>query len=328
MLSGKNAYFQQVRTVFRTRKSSCSREVSRKILYKPGTVASELNLSTNDLSGIALFRHMEPADLEELKKRFYPAVTVGGVLFETGQEARSFYLLTKGEVVLYLDGEETHRLKPLVLIGELGALTGRKRNSKALCSRDTEVWAIDVGDLHGLFKSNIGFTLQFQQNLMGIVADKVARDQTRLEDMRKNLIRTQKLMKALRDYIEESPDTKISERIHGELTEAIARNRRVNYRVNPPPAMGAYFRSDSGADHLVLEISRTHLSLRWLGDLPSPSDNVSGVVTLAGPEIVVSGNVLRTVNNRVDIEMDELYENYSVELEGYLTRLQMLDFLV
>jgi len=42
----------------------------------------------------------------------------------------------------------------------------------------------------------------------------------------------------------------------------------------------------------------------------------------------MTGVVLRVVEGRVDIELDLMVDEYVNILEGYLTRVQMLDFLV
>ena len=49
---------------------------------------------------------------------------------------------------------------------------------------------------------------------------------------------------------------------------------------------------------------------------------------LSGPEIPVSGKVLRTIGPLIDVELDLLFEDYGAILDGYLTRVQMLDFMV
>ena len=53
------------------------------------------------------------------------------LLFRQGDRAEAFYLLTGGAVTLQEAGGESFVLHPLSIIGELGALTGRLRNSTA-----------------------------------------------------------------------------------------------------------------------------------------------------------------------------------------------------
>ena len=61
---------------------------------------------------------------------------------------------------------------------------------------------------------------------------------------------------------------------------------------------------------------------------PVAGQRFSGVLQLSGPEIPISGRVLRVLDGRVDLELDLLLDEYSAALESYLTRVQMLDYLV
>jgi len=101
---------------------------------------------------------------------------------------------------------------------------------------------------------------------LSVVADKVHRDQTRMADMRQNLMRTQKQLKQLRELVLESDETPISAPIHDALDTLITHNRRVNYRVEPPAALPVVLRL-SGGDCKVDDISRTHVPTAGAGAL-------------------------------------------------------------
>jgi len=146
--------------------------------------------------------------------------------------------------------------------------------------------------------------------------------------MREHIIVTQKTMKGLRELVLESPDSPISGRIHDALDGLIQQNRRANYRVEPPPALAAHLRLDDGRLAPIVELSRTHLNFRLAGALPAPSHEIAGVLVLAGPEIPVSGRVLRVQGDRVVLVLDLLLDEFAAAFEGYLTRVQMFDFLV
>jgi hypothetical protein len=150
-----------------------------------------------------------------------------------------------------------------------------------------------------------------------------------MQDMRANIVRTQKAMKQMRDLLLESADTEISDSLHDTIEKLIRQNRRVNYRVAPPATLVALIRFDDGVAAQVVEISRTHVSYRTTRpDPPQVGHRVSAVLSLSGPEIPITGKVLRVINGRVDIELDPMVDEYVAQLEGYLTRVQMLDFLV
>jgi len=162
-----------------------------------------------------------------------------------------------------------------------------------------------------------------------VVADKVHRDQLRISDMRANLIRTQKQMKALREFVLEAEETPLSARVHDALEELIDNNRRINYRIAPPAPLPVRMREDALGDLPVEEMSRTHFSVVVDSDrVPTDGARISGILALAGPEIPFSGKVLRVDDQRVTVALDPLIDEYADRLEGYLSRVQMVDFVV
>ncbi len=279
---------------------------------------------------ISLFRGFADDELTELASLFEPAtVRADGSLFETGESATELYLLSGGEVTLVRPADDTYRLRPPALIGELGGLTGLPRSCRAVVSADAEVWRLEARRLQAYFGENQELGVRFLANLLEVVADKVHRDQRRHGDMRQNIVRTQKALKQIRELILESPDTPISGPIHDQVQELITHNRRVNYRVEPPVALAAHFRLDAGlAD--VIELSRTHVSVDWPGSEPVPEVGtwLAGVLELAGTELPASGKLVRADRRRVTFELDLFIDEYAATLEGYLTRVQLLDILV
>jgi CRP-like cAMP-binding protein len=279
------------------------------------------------LRTIPLLRGFSDDELSRLMALFTP-MTHEGTLFSANERADRVYLLLRGEVVLSQGDQDALRLHPPAVIGELGPLTGLSRSCTATVSGGAEVWAAQANALTAFFNEQPAIGLRFQRNLLEVCADKISRDQSRLKDMRNNLIRTQKALKGMRDFLLESPDTVVSDRLHDMMEGLIQRNRRVNYRVAPPASLPASVRLETG-DAPVLEISRTHLSYRARDGAPPVSgDRTSGVLALSGPEIPFSGVVIRSVDRRVTIELDLLIDDYAAALEGYLTRVQMVDFLV
>jgi hypothetical protein len=161
---------------------------------------------------------------------------------------------------------------------------------------------------------------------LSAVADKVLRDQKRMGDMRANLVRTQKELKRMRELVLETVETPLSAPVHDTLDKLITTNRRVNYRVEPPPALAAHLRLDGGTAK-VADLSRTHVSVVVGFTPPAQGTWLSGVLALAGTEIPISGRVFRVHGERVTIELDLLIDEFAAILEGYLTRVQLLDIL-
>ncbi|WP_428261809.1 Crp/Fnr family transcriptional regulator [Haliangium sp.] len=276
---------------------------------------------------IPLFRGFTDAQLDEIMALFGPVAVDGELLFNEGDAATTFFLLIKGEVVLRQDGlGETYHLHPLSVIGELGSLCGLPRHSSATLGPDTELLQCPVTELEALFAKDPPLGLRLQKNLLELASDKIQRDQVRLQDMRANIIHTQRAMKRMRDFLLASEDTKVSSPLHDVIEELIRRNRRVNYRVSPPLALTAGLRLDGDTQAKVIQLSRSELTVE--GIQGAEGDRISGVLQLSGPEIPVSGRITSVADGRVEIQLDLLMEEYAAGLEGYLTRVQMLDFLV
>lgn len=279
---------------------------------------------------ITLFRGFADEDLVEIAALFEAATArPDGSLFETGEPAAELYLLGAGEVTLVRPADDTYRLRPPALIGELGGLTGLPRSCRAVVSADAELWRLDAKRLQTYFVDHQELGVRFLANLLEIVADKVHRDQRRIGDMRQNLVRTQKALKQIRELILESPETPISAPIHDSVESLITHNRRVNYRVEPTTGQKAQFRLEAGEGE-VIELSRTHLSIEWpsASSLPSAGTWTAGVLDLAGTELPASGKIVRVEGRRVTFELDLFIDEYAATLEGYLTRVQLLDILV
>jgi CRP/FNR family transcriptional regulator, cyclic AMP receptor protein len=281
-----------------------------------------------DLRTIPLFRGFSDDELGELAALFTEARPGrGGVVFEVDEPATSIYLLGSGEVQLERPGDDIYRLRPPALIGELGALAGLRRNCRAVVGEGAVLWRLEAKVVQDFFAINQELGVRFLVNLLEVVADKVNRDQRRLADMRQNLVRTQKELKRLRTVVLDEVETPVSAPVHDSLDKLITHNRRVNYRVAPPAALASTLRLESG-DAAVLELSRTHLSVTWPAGAPAVGAWLSGVLDLAGTEVPVSGRVHRVAEARVTIALDLLIDEYVATLEGYLTRVQLLDILV
>jgi len=277
---------------------------------------------------VPLFRGFSDEELTEIGRLFEPAaLRADGSLFDPGEPATELYLLSAGEVTLVRPADDVYRLRPPALIGELGALTGLPRSCRAEVSADAELWRLVAKRIQGYFAENQELGVRFLVNLLEVVADKVHRDQRHLADMRQHLVKTQKSLKQIRDLILESPESPLSAPIHDRVEALITHNRRVNYWVEPPSALRASFRLDAGAP-AVVELSRTKLVLDWADKPPTPGDWMSGVLDLAGTEVPASGKVTAVEGRRVTLELDLFVDEYAHTLEGYLTRVQLLDVLV
>lgn len=283
--------------------------------------------SAVELRTIPLFHGFSDDELIALGALFVRIESgLGKILFDVNEPAADLYVLTDGEVVLDSPNDDVFRLRPPALIGELGALTGLPRSTRATVTPGTTVWSLPATRLQTFLASRQELGLRFLVNLLGLVADKVHRDQRRMGDMRQHLIGTQKELKRLREVVLEAPETPLSAPVHDALENMITHNRRVNYRVDPPPALPVTLRLDDDAVP-VADISRTHVSAPVPATVPAIGTWMSGVLALAGAEILISGRVARIKDGKLTLELDLLIDEYAAILEGYLTRAQLLDIL-
>jgi CRP-like cAMP-binding protein len=285
--------------------------------------------SASELRTIPLFQGFGDADLKAIGGLFAQVeADPKRPLFDVAEPATTFYVLTKGEVVLDRPGDDVFRLYPTALIGELGALTGLPRSTRATVTPGSVLWALPAQKIQDHLAKHQELGVRFLVNLLSVVADKVHRDQRRIADMRGNLIATQKELKRLRELVLETVETPLSAPVHDTLDKLITHNRRVNYRVEPPPALAATVRLDVGVAQ-VADISRTHISLNLPNGVQPPAVGtwVSGVASLAGTEIPISGRVHRNAGRKLTIELDLMIDEFVAALEGYLTRVQLLDIL-
>jgi CRP-like cAMP-binding protein len=283
--------------------------------------------SPSELRTIPLFQGFADGELQEMSALFVRVdVDPGKPLFEVHEPATTIYLLSQGEVVLDRPGDDTFRLRPPALIGELGALTGLPRSTRATVLAGSVVWSLTAKRLQTFLGEHQELGVRFLVNLLSVVADKVHRDQNHMADMRGNLISTQKELKRLRELVLEAPETPLSAPVHDTLDKLITHNRRVNYRVEPPAALAAHVRFDQGTC-AVADISRTHVSVHVPFALPAAGSWVSGVANLGGTEIPISGRVTRANAGKLTIELDMMIDEFVSALEGYLTRAQLLDIL-
>jgi CRP/FNR family transcriptional regulator, cyclic AMP receptor protein len=286
--------------------------------------------SPSDLRAIPLFQRITDEHLAELIGAFERiSLDAGAVLFEAGSEPAHFLLLVSGEVALQEGTETRFRLAPLAPIGELGAVTGLKRNTTAVTTQPSEVWRIGVDDLADFFEQHGDVAFPLYHNLLNIVTDKVRRDTRRLDEMRRNLIRTQKAMKRLLEQVLSAEETPLSKTVCETLEDLIEHNRRGHYLVEPAHTLKCWARLDGGMVVPVSEVSEDRLRF---SPPPEPvlslGKHFSFVLVLPGREIPLSATVEGLDKDGTVVKLDLLIAEYSISLQEYLTRVHLLDFVV
>lgn len=289
-----------------------------------------------DLRALPLFEGIAEARLEQLVTTFKTVKhKAGTVLFRPGDTATLFEILVKGEVAIEEESTSTavpavrFDLRGISPIGELGALTGLPRSTTATATTNIEVLTINVSDLLGYFEKNSDIGLAFYKNLLGLVTDKVRRDRSRIEDMRSNIVRTQKAMKELREVVLAAPETEISKPVFEMLDANIEKNRRANYRVTPTASYPAHVRLENGRELGLLELSEGYVKVKGRAqDVAADPSFWTAVLVVPKSEVLLSGTVVREGEGGVVVKLDKLVDEYKFTFDDYTTRVQLLDFVV
>ena len=95
----------------------------------------------------------------------------------------------------------------------------------------------------------------------------------------------------------------------------------------PFPIWHGCVSADDGSAAAVRAVSNDWLRLARSAGAPAKGAHWSGVLVLPGRDIPVSGTV-ESVDDTVLVKLDLLIEDYAASLADYLTRVQMLDFVV
>jgi CRP/FNR family transcriptional regulator, cyclic AMP receptor protein len=308
------------------------RQVRKSVQPRPEASYSLIIMEVRaaDLRSIHLFRDIPDVHLTALLKIFTrEKVPADQVLFREGDVATRLRLLVAGRVTLTEEGHAKFELQPLTLIGELGGLTGTPRNATATTATASEIWSVEGKKLTAFLEKHVEVAMPFYRNLLAAASGKIKRDKQRMDQMRRNIIRTQKSMKELRDLVLNKPETQISKPVCEALEEHIERNRRAGYRVSPTDSLPAFVKLDSGAKIAVLEISNGYMKLEGKGSrLTKDASLWVGVLALPLAEVAISGSLERQADDGVVVKLDTLLDDTRVAVETYVTQIQLMDFVV
>lgn len=283
----------------------------------------------SDLRTLPLFAGIPEDRLVELVAAFRPVTKPAStVLFRPGDRATHFELLVEGEVTIEEEGAVRFQLRPVAPLGELGAFTGLPRSTVATAVTDVKLLSIGVGDLKGFFEKHADLGFRFTKNLLDVVTEKLRRDRSLLADMRANIIRTQKSMKQMRELVLDTTETPISKPIFETLDGLIDNNRRANYRVSPPTSFAAHVRRDDGTTVRVVELSEGYIKLEGTAKDVGDANEWTGVLVTPTTEMLVGGRVQREAEDGVVLKLDPMIDEYKAALDDYVTRVQLLDFVV
>lgn len=300
-------------------------------LYCPTEAVDTPGMDQNILSltRLPLFSDFSESELRMLLSAFHPRTfEAGEVLFEAGSEPEFVFLLMAGSVSVRNDDEEVLVAASPTPIGELSAMTGEDRSLTAIAAERCEVLAAPVRELQTFLENQGAIGYRFQRALLRLAARKIGRDRERSRQMRKNIINTQKAMKAMRDALLESEDNLLHAALFEQLDALIENNRRVHYLVRPSRLVPTSVRLDGGAERRVTALSEEWMYFAREADDPEPKKEFQALLVLDGKEIPVSGTVDETRSGEVVVYLDELVPDYQKQLALHLTRGQLLDVVL
>ena len=255
-------------------------------------------------------------------------VAAGTSLVRPGRAGKHVRVLVAGEVSVRVDEEPAVRVVAPALVGETSALTGSARMTEVTATVSSQILSATAGDLESLFDKNPSWGLAFYRGALEQVSGKLQRDAARSAQTKKNLVRTQKSLKDLREQVLAAKETAISALVCDALESLIEQNRRAGYRVVPSGALYANLRV--GESLLpVVELSAGYIKLAATTEAQCiDKSHWAGVFQIAGEEIVVSGSLGRSGKDGVVLKLDPLLDESRASLDAYLTRLQLLDVVV
>jgi hypothetical protein len=138
-------------------------------------------------------------------------------------------------------------------------------------------------------------------------------------------------MKRLLETVLSTEETPLSRTVCETLEDLIEHNRRIHYLVEPTSTLTSWVRLDAGPTVPVTEISDGLLRLAPPAQkdaTPPVGAEWSGVLITPGAEVPVSGKVESSDAGGALIKLDLFIDQYAAVLRDYLTRVQMLDFVV
>jgi CRP/FNR family transcriptional regulator, cyclic AMP receptor protein len=290
-----------------------------------------MSVTPSDLRQVPLFAKITDEHLGQLidacERR---ELRQGTVLFEAGAIPDKLLVLYEGEIALSEVGQERFRIRPVSPIGELGALTGIPRVTTAVAATDAKLLSIGTRALMDFFERHGDVAFPFHYNLLGVVADKIRRDRRRSDEMRKNLITTQKAMKRMRDALLEGEDTPLHKQLFEELDRLVEQNKKGHYLVQPAQALPTRIRLDDGSVAAVRAMNKEWIFVdRGDASAPRTGSQWSGVLLLGKDrEIPVSGTIDAGSEDAWAVRLDLLINDYAAALDEHLTRLMMLDVVL
>jgi CRP-like cAMP-binding protein len=153
-------------------------------------------MSSNVLEQFPLFDGFSEDQMDLLSPLFVECdCHAGTVLFEQGEPAIYFYLVSDGEVTIHYKPEDDQdiviaRIKPGGMIGWSAVIGRRSYTSAAICSEYTELLRVRGSDLQTLISQHPETGNQFVDRLAEVVAQRLEKSHPQVLELLENGLRS------------------------------------------------------------------------------------------------------------------------------------------
>jgi CRP/FNR family transcriptional regulator len=107
------------------------------------------------LASVALFSHVEKADIARMAKSVVPrSYKAGDTIVKQGEAAVAFYVIVSGKVAITKGDEQLNTLGAGEPVGEMALLDGLPRSTNVIALEDTELLAMTRWDFTAELRTN------------------------------------------------------------------------------------------------------------------------------------------------------------------------------
>ncbi|MFZ5439107.1 MAG: cyclic nucleotide-binding domain-containing protein [Myxococcota bacterium] len=141
------------------------------------------------LPSIALFGGLEEPTLKRIIALLGEHRTeVGEEVCKQGDSGRAMFLVRHGEVVVYREGEDGHRIKmvrlgPGEFFGEMTLIDPQKRSATVVAEKPSLLFSLGNRDLYRLYQDDVAGYVMVLQNLCRELSRRLRVTNQRLQDM-------------------------------------------------------------------------------------------------------------------------------------------------
>lgn len=124
----------------------------KKVIPKDAKTKRELYAA---LKGHVLFKHLDPIEQQDIFDCMFEMVYLpGDLIVNQGDDGDNFYIISEGEVDVYIDKNFKHTLGEGSYFGELALIYNTPRSADVKAKTDVKLWAIDRDSYRRILAGN------------------------------------------------------------------------------------------------------------------------------------------------------------------------------